>query len=168
MSTELDIPALKRQLKVHEGYRTKVYKDTAGHPTIGVGFNLDRADARTLLTRVGASFDDIRNGVASLDDDQIDYLLDKTMLEAIVHAKLAFSDGVFDRLDSIRKAVVVDMVFNMGASTFSHFKGTISAITEGDYALAASRMEHSLWYKQVGNRGRILCKMMKTGEAVYD
>jgi LysM repeat protein len=32
-------------LRAEEGFRTKVYKDTKGIPTIGVGFNLTRSDA---------------------------------------------------------------------------------------------------------------------------
>jgi hypothetical protein len=38
------------------GYRTCVYTDTMGHPTIGIGFNLDRGDAPALIASVRGSF----------------------------------------------------------------------------------------------------------------
>src|SRR6187551_1498786 len=41
-NNSINMKALKAQLERHEGNRSKVYNDTAGHPTIGIGFNLDR------------------------------------------------------------------------------------------------------------------------------
>jgi len=40
----------------------------------------------------------------------------------------------------------------------------IRAIKIGDYALAAREMKDSRWYKQVGNRGKVLYEMMLKGE----
>ena len=57
------------------GVRIVVYHDTAGHPTIGVGFNLDRPDARTLLARFGADLGEVLAG-RPLTLAQVDDLLD--------------------------------------------------------------------------------------------
>ena len=37
----------------HEGKRRCVYTDTMGHPTIGIGYNLDNAGARDELKKIG-------------------------------------------------------------------------------------------------------------------
>src|SRR3990172_5316451 len=39
-----------------EGKKSKAYLDSRGIPTIGIGFNLQRADARQLLKDVGADY----------------------------------------------------------------------------------------------------------------
>lgn len=45
-----------------EGTRPCVYIDTMGHPTIGIGFNLDRSDARSICSKYGINYDAIRAG----------------------------------------------------------------------------------------------------------
>ena len=39
----------------HEGKRLCVYKDTKGHPTIGIGYNLDNPGAPQAIAAVGAN-----------------------------------------------------------------------------------------------------------------
>lgn len=57
-----DIEACKRYVARHEGIRRETYYDSATppHPTIGIGFNLDRPGARDLIVRLGLDFDEIR------------------------------------------------------------------------------------------------------------
>jgi lysozyme len=67
-------------------------------------------------------------------------------------------------LDSVRKAVVMDMLFNLGVNKFKMFKKMIKAIENGDYNLAAEEMIDSEWYRQVGYRSKKLVDMMRSGE----
>ena len=39
---------LRKQLIKHQGKRARVYKDSQGIPTIGVGFDLTRTDAKKM------------------------------------------------------------------------------------------------------------------------
>ena len=57
--------------KLNEGYKPRVYIDTEGHPTVGIGFNLDRSDAKQRLDAVDANYDKIRAGSVTLTDYQI-------------------------------------------------------------------------------------------------
>ncbi len=137
----MDVDRLISQLKVHEGVRDKVYLDTEGIETIGVGRNLKDK---------------------GLSEDEIDYLLQNDISE--------FSSGVqntwswWDNLDDVRQRVVVDMAFNMGLAGLSKFKKTLGHIEDGEYEKAASEMLNSRWAKQVGRRANTLSEMMRTGE----
>ena len=136
----MDIDRLISQLKVHEGVRDKVYLDTEGIETIGVGRNLkDRG----------------------LSEDEIDYLLQNDISE--------FQSGVqdtwpwWDDLDDVRQRVVVDMAFNMGLAGLAKFKKTLGHIESGEYEEASEEMLNSRWANQVGRRAQCLSDMMKTG-----
>lgn len=137
----MDIDRLIAQLKVHEGVRDKVYLDTEGIETIGVGRNLKDK---------------------GLSEDEIDYLLQNDISE--------FKSGVqdtwswWDNLDDVRQRVVVDMAFNMGLGGLSKFKKTLGHIEAGEYEEAASEMLNSRWAEQVGRRAKTLSEMMRTGE----
>ena len=48
--------------KLNEGYYKCVYKDPVGIPTIGVGFNLEKANAREEIESVGADYNAVLNG----------------------------------------------------------------------------------------------------------
>ncbi len=123
----------------HEGLRTHPYRDIVGKLTIGVGRNLDDVG----ITVEEAMFlleNDIRKAIRDLE---------------------AFD--FFDKLDDVRQAVLIDMIFNLGKGKFMTFKRMIRALKEGNYDKAAEEMETSKWCNQVGNRCKELVRMMRTG-----
>ena len=162
ISRDLDRKRLADQLRLHEGYRSKVYYDTTGHATVGIGFNLDSVSAPVHLKLADApSREEIIAG-AELTRDQIYSLLSYSIKSAINCASKIISN--YDRLSDVRKRVVIDMAFNLGCRKFSMFKNTIKAIEEERWEDAARGMENSLWYKQVKSRGVRLVQMMRSGE----
>jgi lysozyme len=140
MNEALDKDRLRQQLIQHEGLRLFPYVDTVGKLTIGCGRNLtDRG-----ISHVEA--------IELLDHD----------IEMAIADLLAFFPWVA-RLDAVRKAVLVDMCFNLGITRLREFANTMGAVERGDYAAAADGMRKSKWAKQVGNRAVRLRKMMVTG-----
>ena len=157
----LDMDRMKEQLILHEGYRTHTYRDSKGIPTVGVGFNLSRKDARYLLTEAGADYDSVLAGNNELTDDQIQFLLEYNIKEAVQGAKALVAN--FDELSGVRKRVIVDMVFNLGFRGFAKFHRTRQAIVDFEYAVAAQNMRESLWCGQVKSRCTRLSIMMELG-----
>ncbi len=67
-------------------------------------------------------------------------------------------------LDTVRKAVVLNMMFNLGAPRFGGFKKMLAALGHADFITASAEMLDSKWAGQVGKRADRLHKMMLTGE----
>lgn len=131
---------LLRLIKLHEGLRLNPYKDTVGKWTIGYGRNLsDR-------------------GITA---QEAEYLLVQDLNDVMFWMNKL---GAYAGLNKPRKAVLVDMCFNLGITKLLQFKDTLAAIKSGDYELAAKMMLQSRWAKQVGPRAVRLAKMMQTGE----
>lgn len=130
----------RAQLTIDEGRRNKPYVDTKGKVTIGIGRNLT---------------DD---GLARAE---IDLLFENDLALAEQIAGEVFP--TFTRLTDARKAVLMNMAFNMGQETLEQFHRTISAVTAGDYAAAADFMLQSLWAKEVGDRAVRLAQAMREG-----
>jgi lysozyme len=131
---------LRDQLRRDEGVRFHPYKDTVGRTTIGVGRNLD--DTGITL-------------------EEANFLLDNDIARA--EASLAESFPWTDGLDDIRKAVLVNMVFNMGVHGLSQFKETLSLVREGKYEEASHEMLNSTWAQQVGPRAFRLSQQLREG-----
>lgn len=139
--TVVNSDKLKTQLSGEEGKRNKVYFDSRGIPTIGIGRN---------LKDVG------------LSNDEIDYLYrnDEGRVQQELVSDLPW---VFD-LDEVRLRVFYDLCFNMGNITLLTFKNMLAAVQAGNYEKAADDLQNSLWFTQVGNRGPKLVAMIRTGE----
>jgi len=131
---------VKKQLLVDESLKTKLYRDTVGKLTIGVGRNIED---------VGVSVDEAL------------FMLDNDIAAAEKLAQRLLGTA-FDDLNDVRKAVVINMSFNMGPK-FGLFKNTLGFIASKQYDQAATEMGKSLWAKQVGERSDRLIKMMRTG-----
>ncbi len=130
---------LIEQLKRHEGFRSKPYKDTEGFTTIGYGFNVDAGISEFLAELI------LKNQVYT-----IEYELG--------------SFGWFDSINEARQDVIINMVFNIGKSGFMQFKKMIAAIEHGDFEEAAKQMLDSKWAGQVGDRAIELAEQMRTGK----
>ncbi len=127
------------QLKKHEGLRLKPYLCSAGKLTIGYGLNLD----------------------AGITDSEASYLLEKRVHNLTIRLQyLSFWMG----LSGVRRAVLIDMAYNLGVDGLFKFKKMLSAINAKDFDLAAEEMECSKWFGQVGQRAITLQKMMVTDE----
>lgn len=135
----LDRDALRQQLIRHEGLKKRPYVDTAGKLTVGIGRNLtDRG----------------------LSEAECLYLCDND-IDAAVRALTTYA--WFADLDPVRQAVLVNMMFNLGALRFTGFRRLIDAGEHHQYSLAADEMLDSVWAQQVGDRAVELAAQMRTG-----
>lgn len=137
-------------IKEHEGYRPHVYKDSLGIPTIGIGFNLMRPDAKKIAIQAGVNYSNILNGAEDLSDEQIKEIFKITLSIAYNDAK-KWIPG-FDGLPKNIKLAVLDLSFNMGYSRLSKFVKTRQYILSKDYKSAAIELKNSKWATQVGKR----------------
>lgn len=131
---------LRDMLIRHEGLRRKPYRDSVGKLTIGVGRNLDDVG----ITREEALI-----------------LLDHDIAKVKRDVTRAFP--WFRRLNSVRRTVVLNMVFNLGLPRFRRFKRAIAAMKDGRWDAAAREMLDSKWARQVKGRARELARLMREG-----
>lgn len=123
-----------------EGCRLKVYADSLGHPTIGVGRALDT------------------KGISQLEAD---YLLDNDIRDCTsdLIAELPWTATI----DEIRRAALVNLVFNVGIHGVLGFKKALAALERHDWETGARELLDSKWRKQVGIRADRVAEQIRTG-----
>jgi lysozyme len=132
-------------IKKHEGLCLEPYKDTLGCRTIGYGHLIKPSEDFTTIT-----------------PDDADSILR-------IDLQTAYDDAcsLFPNIDGIceaRKAVLIDLSFNLGKEKLSHFHNFIAAVIAEKFVAAAYELRNSLWFGQVGNRGEEDRLIMLTGE----
>ena len=152
---------LIKQLAHHEGVVLKVYKDSLGIDTIGIGRNLAHRGIEVIeLTYMQKTMNDVfTNGITKEDA----YFLANRDIE-IVEGELLHTRAVVKDLDAVRQRVLVDMGFNMGIPRLNRFFRMWGAINEQEYKSAAEEMQDSLWAGQVKSRANTLSYAMEHGE----
>ena len=137
---------LLNQIRRHEGLRLEPYKCSEGYLTIGFGRNLET------------------NGIS---EAEAEFMLMNDLL--MVEGELK-DEGWYNQLDETRRAVVLNMAFNLGKPTLLKFKKFIGALSDDDYETASKEMVtgsnggESKWASQVGKRAYELADQMRTGE----
>jgi len=133
--------------KHHEGYSEVIYEDSLGYPTGGYG---------TLL-RVGTKLPKaVWDCAFRLAYEEAEIDIDKRFCYPTI-------------LDPVRRCVLIDMRYNLGPAPFDgdgikDWPNFVRQVKEQKWLLAAANMRSTLWYKQVGERGERLARMMETGE----
>ncbi len=143
----MNIEQLQEELENDEGVKYEVYLDHLGYPTFGIGH---------LITD-----DDPECGAAvgtDIDRDRV-----KEAFETDVESVLSDCDRLyvqFEHLPEEVQLIVANMMFNMGYTRLSKFKGMKRGVDAQDWEAAADEMVDSAWYNQVTNRAdRLVVRM---------
>lgn len=136
-----DMSQIHLLLIKHEGLRLFPYKDTKGKLTIGVGRNLDSM---------------------GITESEAVCLLDNDIRRVTMEVTRFFP--WFAGLNEARRAVIINMAFNLGLTRLRKFKRMIAAIEKPDYVLAAAEMVASAWAFDVGRRAQELAIIMREGK----
>ena len=141
-----------------EGFRANVYKCPAGKRTIGYGRNIDDLplnDEEANLTFING------NGDLTITKENAQRLL-KIQIDTLSN-NLQKRFDFFSKLNDERKAVILDMAYNLGTTKLYNFKKMIAALENEDYKKASEEMVNSKWFNQVGSRGTRNVKIMLNG-----
>jgi lysozyme len=143
----MNLERLMESVKKHEGYRNKVYLDTLGKRTVGVGhlcvedfWEDDKEYEEKFLMEVLA--DDLQN--------------------AIKGARELKEEHSCTDIDEIAQEILVEMVFQLGKNGVSKFRNMWKALAEKNYIGASYEMLDSKWAKQTPNRAKSMAELMKS------
>jgi len=142
-------------LQKHEGFRPTLYRCTAGHRTIGYGYNLDANPLQLEPSELAHYY---KSGITETEAG----VLLQEMIDKTIH-ELNVLLGCFTALSDNRKAAIIDMAYNLGIDGFMKFTDTIRHLTRQEWTQAAASMLASKWADQVGNRAVELARIMAKG-----
>ncbi|WP_175981457.1 glycoside hydrolase family protein [Burkholderia sp. BCC1630] len=134
-----DALKLKAELTRDEDRRYRIYTDTVGKVSGGIGRNLTDKGFR---------------------DNEIDLMYQNDIAET--EAWLDRNLSWWRSLDPVRQRVLMNMAFNMQGKLLG-FRNFLAAAQRGDWSKAAAEMLDSLWARQVGDRAKRLASMMRSG-----
>ena len=143
----------KQLIKKHESRRLFAYDDAdglpivpgkliKGHPTIGWGRCLDT------------------KGITVYESDD---LFENDFVEAEAIIVDIFGLPILSESKE-RLGALISMAYNLGARGFRGFQNMINAVRRRAWEEAANHAKDSLWYTQVGIRGREIIELLKEGK----
>ena len=142
MSIEFDL-ALEL-VKEAEGFMPNEYICPAGKKTQGFGRNLEAHPLSELEKKQLSEDGSVSEEVAT-----------QWAMKELIECEFKLKDNIiYKNQTPVRKAVLLDMCFNIGYSGLMKFKKMWSALGNKDYAEASRQAKDSMWYLQVGNRGK--------------
>ena len=145
----MDLERLQKQLEVEEGKKNIAYKDSKSIWTVGIGHNIQERPISDLAIKI----------IFEEDVDTVVKLLNKYL-------------PWWKNLDTVRQNALINLGFNLGVGPsvedsqgkLLEFKNSLKSLECGDYIKSGDGFSNSLWYRQVGVRGKRVVEMIKTGE----
>jgi len=135
----MDMDRLRKTIIRHEGSRLKMYQDTLGIWTIGVGHNIQEK---------------------GISPDVMALILEEDLAEAIADLKRNIS--FFSDLPEQIQEALVNLCFNMGIPRLLQFKKTLAYLRDEDFKSAANELLDSRYAAQVGQRAIEISDMIRT------
>ena len=160
----LSVDEAKEFINPSEGTRSKVYHDSRGKKTVGVGFNLNQPGAAKLMRDMGINYTAVKTGQKRLSPEEIEVLFTRKVQDAMAAGRRIVNN--FDEQPKDVQLAVTDLIYNMGPTGFSNFDETVTALEKGDYGKAASNLQRSSWYRQVGGRAEKVLGLIRGAGAV--
>ena len=127
---------LRQILAAEEGRRTRVYPDTLGRLTVGIG-HLVRPE------------DELKSGDV-ISEARVDALFEKDGARALAAAAAQAAKAGITSADFVVRLAAVN--FQLGTGWTAVFPKTWALVMAGDYRAAAGELEDSLWARQTPRR----------------
>ena len=142
----MNMDRLLQSVKHHEGYRNKVYLDTLGKRTVGVGH---------------LCVEDFWEDDKEYEESFLMEILQKDLQEAIRGAKELMDEHGCADIDERAEEIIIEMVFQLGRTGVKKFRNMWKALSEHNYVGASYEMLDSKWAKQTPNRAKDMAEQMK-------
>ena len=143
----MNLERLMESVKKHEGYRNKVYIDTLGKRTVGVGH---------------LCVEDFWEDDKEYEEKFLMEILADDLQNAIKGARELKEEHSCTDIDEIAQEILVEMVFQLGKNGVSKFRNMWKALAEKNYIGASFEMLDSKWAKQTPNRAKSMAELMKS------
>ena len=150
----MDIDQLRRELDEDEGCVYEIYLDHLGYPTFGIGHLVTKNDIEFGWS-VGTDVDEYR----------VHEVFEEDVQTVLSDCKKLYHN--FYHLPEEVQLIIANMMFNMGLTRLSKFKGMKRGIDDCDWQAAADEMVDSRWYRQVTNRAERLVKRMRNVTPIW-
>ena len=141
----MNMDRLLASVKKHEGYRNKVYLDTLGKRTVGVGH---------------LCVEDFWEDDKEYEEKFLMTILEHDLETAIKGAKDLMSENGCMDIDEVAEEIIIEMIFQLGKTGVSKFNNMWKHLSALEYSDAASEMLDSRWAKQTPNRAQGMSAQM--------
>ena len=141
----MNMDRLLASVKKHEGYRNKVYLDTLGKRTVGVGH---------------LCVEDFWEDDKEYEEKFLMTILEHDLETAIKGAKDLMSENGCMDIDEVAEEIIIEMIFQLCKTGVSKFKNMWKHLSALEYSDAASEMLDSRWAKQTPNRAQGMSAQM--------
>ena len=143
----MNLERLMESVKQRNSQRNKVYLDTLGKRTVGVGH---------LCT------EDWWEDDKEYEEEFLMKILEEDLQEAIEGASTLMLQHDCSDIDEKAHEILIEMVFQLGMTGVSKFKNMWKALSEHNYTGASYEMLDSKWAKQTPNRAKSMAELMKS------
>ncbi len=144
----MNMEKLQEELENDEGVKYEVYNDHLGYPTFGIGHLILDSDPEH-----GSSTG------TEVSEDRVKEAFENDVVGVVSDCETLYPD--FEELPEEAQRIIANMMFNMGRTRLSKFKGMKRGVDAQDWNIAADEMVDSSWYKQVTNRADRLVDRMR-------
>ena len=139
---------LAGSVKLSEGFRDHIYKDTEGFATIGWGHKVVHED-------------NFQEG-KTYTKEELQEVFDNDLRKALGLARQLMEENDVRDLPTTAQHTITEMCFQLGKSGVSKFRNMWKALQNRDFNMASLEMLDSKWNRQTPNRCKKLSDQMKS------
>ncbi|HDZ1527099.1 TPA: glycoside hydrolase family protein, partial [Klebsiella pneumoniae] len=142
--------------------KLKLYKDTEGYWTIGIGHLVTKNPSKEqAIACLDKELNRVTSGVISKSESEQLFNLDiSRALRDIERSELS---SIYIQTNGPRRAALVNLTFQLGLAGVLKFRKMIQYLKVGNYEAAADEGLDSKWARQTPNRARRVSEVIRTG-----
>ena len=144
----MNLETLREQLEIDERVKYEIYLDHLGYATFGIGHLVLETDS-----------EHGQNVGTTISKERVAECFEQDVLSVIKDCKRLYHD--FDNLPEEAQQIIANMMFNLGRTRLSKFRGMKRGVDDRDWNRAADEMVDSRWYRQVTTRAQRLVERMR-------